>query len=118
MQAAALTRQDTKVSDFSGTLSLSVSSYSDEKPMEGVGVILIPSNKVYKEETTPVYLEMADFKGTTDGLGLVKFRIPCHRQYKIHLYNMTSHAAYKKYNPDVLFLEKDAQVNHVIRITE
>lgn len=116
--AAAITHQETKVSDFSGTLSLSVHSYNDEKPMEGVGMILIPLNRIYKDETTPVYLKMADFKGTTDGLGFAKFRIPCYRQYMIHLYNLATHAAYKKHNPDVLFLEKDAEVNHVIRITQ
>ncbi|PRY52778.1 hypothetical protein B0I27_105247 [Arcticibacter pallidicorallinus] len=117
VSVAATTRREVKATDFSAQLTITVRSYNDEKPMKSVGVMVVPTNKIYNEYTTASNSKIADYKGVTNSSGLIKIKIPCYKQYKIYLYDLVTNSGYRIHDVFDFFLEKDEKANSIMRIS-
>ncbi|GHE36704.1 hypothetical protein [Sphingobacterium griseoflavum] len=92
------TRQrETKVTDFSGTLTVTVQAYNNQR-LRNVGVAVIPANRWYYSANTTYALRVADVKGVTDESGQAVLKIPSDKEYVLCLYNSSTNATYNAYN--------------------
>ncbi len=57
--------KETKVTDFSGTLIVKVTSYYSNQPAKNIGVLIIPAGNFENEQTVSKSLASAEFKGVT-----------------------------------------------------
>ncbi|WP_293940017.1 hypothetical protein [Sphingobacterium sp. UBA5996] len=57
--------KETKVTDFSGTLVVKVTSYNTNQPAKNIGVVIIPFNNYEYEQYISKNLANAEFKGVT-----------------------------------------------------
>lgn len=109
----AVKQKETKVTDYSGTFTMTVKSYNSNQPLKNIGVIMVPSNKFNYSSTTAAHLKVADFSGATNDAGLIIFRIPSNKQYTVYLYNTVTNASY---NYNTVSVQKDATVNYSMNI--
>ncbi|SMC94722.1 hypothetical protein [Pedobacter nyackensis] len=110
----AVKHKETKVTDHSGTFTMTVRSYNNNQPLKNIGVIMIPSNKFNYTFSTTVNLKVADFSGVTNDAGLITFKIPSNKSYAVYLYNTLTNASYN-YNNSVS-VQKDATLNYSMTI--
>ena len=104
--------KDTKVSDFSGTLNINVkSSYNDtyNAILKNVGVLLVPSSKFAYGADASYYFNICDYKGVSDDLGNLSFKVPSSITYYFILYNVSTNAIYYQY--DSYAIDKSATIS-------
>lgn len=106
--------KETKVTDHSGTFTLTVKSYNNNQPLKNIGVMMIPLNKFNYSSTTVSNLKVADFSGVTNDSGLITFKIPSNITYTTYLYNTVTNASFN-YNNGIS-VQKDATVNYLMNI--
>jgi len=106
--------KETKVTDFSGSLTVKVYS-SNNQPLKNIGLLIIPSRKYNSSYPTASQLKVADFSGTTNDAGLATFKIPSNKDYVIYLYNTVTNAQYNTgYN--YLSIQKGSTIDHSIYV--
>lgn len=110
----AVKHKESKVTDFSGTFTITVKSYNNNQPLKNIGVIMIPSNKFNYSSTTAAHLKVADFSGATNDAGLITFKIPSNKQYSVYFYNTVTNASYNYYTN--VSVQKDATVNYAMNL--
>lgn len=86
--------KEVKVSDFSGTIKLKIYNYNLNRVQANVGVLLIPGQKYYYQQTVPYYINLADFKGTTNANGEISFKVPSDKSYIVYLYEVATNKVY------------------------
>jgi hypothetical protein len=86
--------KEIKVSDFSGTIKLKIYNYNLNRVQANVGVLLIPGQKFYYQQTVPYYINLADYKGTTDANGEISFKVPSDKGYIVYVYDVTTNKVY------------------------
>lgn len=82
--------KETKVTDFSGTLVVKVTSYYTNQPAKNVGVLIIPASNYEYEQYISKSLATAEFKGVTGENGIATFKIASGKDYVVCLYNTTT----------------------------
>lgn len=110
----AVKHKESKVTDYSGTFTITVKSYNNNQPLKYIGVVMIPSIKFNYYATTAAHLKVADFSGATNDAGLITFKIPSNKQYGVYLYNTVTNASYN-YNSNVS-VGKDATVSYSMNL--
>ncbi|WP_133640142.1 carboxypeptidase-like regulatory domain-containing protein [Sphingobacterium paludis] len=89
-------QKETKVTDFSGTLSVTVQSYNGQR-LRNIGIAVVPANRFDYRSDTNYFLRVADFKVLTDDTGTVILKIPSDKEYVLYFYNSVTNAAYNNY---------------------
>ena len=105
----------TKVTDFSGTLTVRVYSNNNNQPLKNIGILIIPSNKYNYSSPTSSHLKNADFSGLTNDAGLATFKIPSNKDYTVYLYNTVTNAQYN-HNYNYLSIQKGSTIDHFINV--
>lgn len=82
--------KETKVTDFSGTLVVKVTSYYTNQPAKNIGVLIIPTSNYEYEQYISKSLATAEFKGVTGDNGIATFKIASGKDYVVCLYNTTT----------------------------
>lgn len=82
--------KDIKVTDFSGTLKVKVTSYNTGQALKNMGVLIIPYIHFDYNNNVTKYINLAEFKGITDSEGLISFKIPSEKDYWICIYNTST----------------------------
>ncbi|APU97997.1 hypothetical protein BV902_18000 [Sphingobacterium sp. B29] len=82
--------KETKVTDFSGTLVVKVTSYNTNQPAKNIGVLIIPFNNYEYEQYISKNLANAEFKGVTGENGIATLKIASGKDYVVLLYNITT----------------------------
>jgi len=89
-------QKETKVSDFSGTLNVTVQSYNSQR-LRNIGIAVVPANRFDYRSDTNYFLRVADFKVLTDDTGTVILKIPSDKEYVLYFYNSVTNASYNNY---------------------
>lgn len=85
-------KKNTKVSDFSGFLNLTLISNIDYRtPLKNVGVVAYPVNDI-KLNSGNIFdvINSSTLKGITDANGFVSFRVPSDMTFDFIVYNLTN----------------------------
>lgn len=99
-----------KVSEYSGTYNFTVkNSNNGNFPAKNIGILMIPSNRFSYGSSASPYLNVADFKGTSNDLGQVSFKVPSNKLYTVFLYNTITNNSLGTMNN--YMIEKNATVN-------
>lgn len=106
----AVKNKETKVTDYSGSFTVSVKSYYNSTPLKNIGVIIIPINKFNYSLPTATQLKVADFSGVTNESGLITFQIPSNKGYILYLYNTVTNASYN--STSNISVQKDGKVTY------
>jgi len=102
--------KETKVTDHSGTVTITIKSYNNNQSLKNIGVMIIPTNRYNYNNNTAANLKIADFTGVTNDLGVASFKIPAVKQYSVYLYNTVTNASYGTYYNGIT-VQKDGVFN-------
>ena len=101
--------KEVKVTDYSGTFSMTITPYITDKPLKNVGVILVPLDWFSFYASTATQLKHSEFSGVIDQNGFIKFKIPSDKSYGVYVYNTITNSSYNYGNN--VSVPKDVTVN-------
>ncbi|WP_037498411.1 hypothetical protein [Sphingobacterium deserti] len=106
-------QKETKVTDFSGTLTVTAQSYNNQR-LRNIGVAVVPANRFDYSANTTYFIRVAEFKGLTDAAGTLRLQIPSDKEYVLYFYNSVTNAAYNNYQH--VSVQKGQTVNYTTYI--
>lgn len=101
--------KEIKVTDFSGTLIVKVTSYYTNQPAKNIGVLIIPVGKYEYEQNVSKALAAAEFKGLTNDNGIATFKIASGKDYVVCVYNTTT---FSNLNAGTMSIQKGMTMNY------
>ncbi|MNV41458.1 hypothetical protein D3C71_1330950 [compost metagenome] len=101
--------KEIKVSDYSGTLNITIINHNYYNPLKNIGVLVIPTNRFTYDLPTTSYFGVADYKGVSDAKGFVSFKVPSNKEYTLYLYNITTNVRYDW--PGTFSIQKGSTTN-------